>query len=187
LYQEPTNITVEEKDDATEYFLHEQNMLSKIDEIEKAALEQEVDDNEIADALKSFATNKSPGIDGFTTEFYNFFWPKIKELVCNSLKYGLQTGQLSIDQHRGILSLIPKKGKDTKILKNWHPLTLLTTDYKILAKVMATRLQRVLTDLISTDQSGGIKGRSTYNNIRSVVDLMYLYKGTKHSWFISLC
>jgi hypothetical protein len=77
---------------------------------------------------------------------------------------------MSIDQRRGIL--IPKKNKNLRELKNWRPLTLLNCDYKIFPKLMAIRLQRVLTDLISTDQSGCIKGRSTFTNIRSTMDVI---------------
>jgi hypothetical protein len=37
---------------------------------------------------------------------------------------------------------------------------------------MATRLQIVLEYLILTDQSGGIKGRPTYRNLRSTIDII---------------
>jgi hypothetical protein len=78
LYQEPTNVTVEEKDDAPEYFLHEQNRLLKIDEVEKVALDQEVDNNEIVDALKNFFTIKFYQFFSPTIKFYQFFGPTIK-------------------------------------------------------------------------------------------------------------
>ena len=79
---------------------------------------------------------------------------------------------MSIDQKRGVLTLIPKKDKDIRQLKNWRPLTLLNTDYKIFAKVMATRLQNVLPNLISNDQNGCMKNRSTFSNIRSTIDVV---------------
>ena len=79
---------------------------------------------------------------------------------------------LSIDQRRGILTLIPKKEKDLRYIKNWRPLSLLNTDYKIYAKVLATRLQETLDMLISYDQSGCIKGRSTFSNLRSTFDVI---------------
>ena len=61
---------------------------------------------------------------------------------------------------------------DVRQLKNWRPLTLLNIDYKIFAKGMATRLQSVISSLESKDQSGCIKGRSTFNNIRSTIDII---------------
>jgi hypothetical protein len=51
-------------------------------------------------------------------------------------------------------------------------LTLLTTDYKILAKAIAMRLQKVLSGIINNDQSGCIQGRSTFDNIRSTLDII---------------
>ena len=40
-----------------------------------------------------------------------------------SIKYAIETGEMSIDQKRGELSLIPEKNKDIRELKNWRPLT----------------------------------------------------------------
>ena len=71
-----------------------------------------------------------------------------------------------------MLSIIQKKDKDIRKLENWRPLTLLNTDYKILAKALANRLQKVLDKLISHDQCGGLKGRSTFSTIRSTLDII---------------
>ena len=90
--------------------------------------------------------------------------------------YAIENGEMSIDQRRGILNLIPKKGKNIRSLKNWKPISLLNSDYKILAKVFATRLRNIICQIISTDQSGCIKGRSTYSNIRSMI---YMISHTK--------
>jgi hypothetical protein len=79
---------------------------------------------------------------------------------------------MSRDQRTGILSLIPKKGRDVRKLKNWRPLTLLNSDYKIYTKALATRLQKVLPNIIAQEQAGCMKGRSTFNNIRSTIDII---------------
>jgi hypothetical protein len=82
---------------------------------------------------------------------------------------------MSIDQCRGILSLIPPKDKDIRMLKNWRPLTLLKKNF--IAKTMASRLQNVLLTLISNDQSGWMKERSTFSNIRSTIDVIAYTNG----------
>jgi hypothetical protein len=56
---------------------------------------------------------------------------------------------------------------------------LIKCDYKIYAKTLATWLQNVLPMLISQDPSGCIKGRSTFNNIRSTIDVIN-YAHVKH-------
>ncbi len=127
---------------------------------------------EIGKALKELPNKKTPGTDGFTTEFYKFFWIDIKDIVFNSLLYAFKTNRLSIEQKRGILALIPKKSKDLRRLKNWRPLTLLNTDYKILTKTLATRLQTVISKIIHIDQSAYIKGRFIGNNIRNIFDII---------------
>jgi hypothetical protein len=71
-----------------------------------------------------------------------------------------------------ILTLVPKKDKDIRQLKNWRPISLLNADYKILAKVLAMRMQTVIPYLINQDQSGCIKNRSTFGNIRSIYDMI---------------
>ena len=76
------------------------------------------------------------------------------------------------------MSLIPKSGKDLRYLKSWRPVTLLATDYKILAKALATRLQKVISDLVNHDQVGYIKGRYIGENVR-IIDDMMIYTSKK--------
>ena len=85
--------------------------------------------------------NKSPGLDGLTVEFYQTFWFKIEKLVINSLNEGFLKNELSVTQKQGVLSLLYKKG-DPENIENWRPITLLNTDYKILTRILAKRLQK---------------------------------------------
>ena len=141
---------------------------------------------EITAALKEMANDKSPGLDGFTTNFYKFFWIDIKSFLYDSYIYSIQHGELSDSQRRGLLSLIPKGGKDLRYLKSWRPVTLLATDYKILAKALATRLQKVISDLVNYDQVGYIKGRYIGENVRIIEDMMIYTSKNKIPGFIVL-
>ena len=58
------------------------------------------------------------------------------------------------------------------LLKNWRPISLLNTDYKIITKCLAIRLQKVLPSLINSDQTGFLKGRYIGENIRTIADLI---------------
>ena len=64
------------------------------------------------------ANDKTPGLDGFTTNFYKFFWPDIREILHASYICSFEEGELSSEQRTGVLSLIPKK---TKILDILNP------------------------------------------------------------------
>ena len=85
-------------------------------------------------ALKEFENGKSPGSDGFTAEFYKFVWKELSETLTSNLNHAFEKGELSICQRRGIISLLPKKSKNTNNLNNLRPISLLNTDYKIATK-----------------------------------------------------
>ena len=142
--------------------------------------------SECLNALKTMSNRKSPGSDGFSAEFYNFFWNDISKHVLNSLNHAFTEGELSVDQKRGLISLIPKKGKDRIYIKNWRPIALLNTDYKLLAKILAGRLKFVIDELIDCDQTGYITGRYIGENIRTVSDVIEYLNANNKSGIILL-
>ena len=75
-----------------------------------------------------------------------------------------------------MISLLPKKNKDTSLLKNWCPISLLNVDYKIATKCIAKRLEKVLPTLINSDQTGYIKNRFIGENVRLISDVIELYE-----------
>ena len=109
-------------------------------------------------------TNKSPGADGFPVEFYRCFWSSLGQDLVELLNYSYEHGQLSDSQKQGIIRLLYKKD-DLLLLKNWRPISLLNTDYKICTKVLANRLKKVLSVILSEDQTCGVPGRSIYENL----------------------
>ena len=135
-----------------------------------------ITDTECLNALKDFKNGKTPGSDGFTAEFYKFFWHELRDELLDSLHYAFQSGSMSISQRRGIISLIPKKNKDKSLLENLRPISLLNVDYKILTKVIAKRIEKVLPKIINPDQTGYVKGRYIGENIRLIQDIMFFTK-----------
>ncbi len=127
---------------------------------------------EYTKSIKDMSNGKSPGTDGFTVDWYKFFWSDISKFVLDSLNYAYIKGELLVDQRRGIITLIPKKGKSRMLLKNWRPISLLNTDYKILTKGLASRLKKVLPSIIDSDQTGFLEGRYIGENIRTIADLI---------------
>lgn len=140
-----------------------------LEEHDIEACEREVSESDCAEAIKHMKNGSAPGSDGLTTEFYKVFWQKIKDLVIDSYRHSFTCGHVSTTQQKGIITLI-HKGKDLprENLSNWRPITLLNTDYKILAKTVALKLNNVLTKIISSDQCGFMKGR----NIATILRLM---------------
>ncbi len=66
----------------------------------------------------------------------------------------MKKGELFIEQNRGIITLLPHTPKNKLFLKNWRPINLLNTDYKIIAKILAIRFKNVLPHIINDDQTG---------------------------------
>ncbi|CAM2096608.1 unnamed protein product [Caretta caretta] len=109
-------------------------------------------------------TNKSPGMDGLTVEFYRVFWDILGPDLVTVWAESLQSGVLPLSCRRAVLALLPKKG-DLCDLRNWRPISLLSTDYKILAKAISLRLGSVMADVIHPDQTYTVPGRSIFDNL----------------------
>ena len=139
---------------------------------DKLSCEGKVTQAECLKALKDFKNEKSQGTDGLQAEFYKYFWKELHADMIRSFNFAFNNGSLSISQRRGIITLIPKPNKDTTLLDNFRPISLLNTDYKILTKVLAKRLEKVLSKVINADQTGYIKNRYIGENIRLISDIM---------------
>ena len=149
-----------------------ENPNTKLNDEEKMSCEGALTAQECANALKDMKNNTSPGSDGITTEFYKIFWNDIKLFLLNSLNLSYNEGHLSELQSQSLITLLPKPDKDTAYLKNWRPISLLNTDYKIATKAIANRIKSVLPKIITETQTGFIKGRYIGENVRLLEELL---------------
>lgn len=117
------------------------------------------------------AKGKTPGVDGLPAEFYQWFWPVLGEDLVEVLNYCYSYGRLSLSQHSGLITLLYKQG-DRLEMKNWRPITLLCVDYKIAAKAIANCLLQVLPSVIHSDQTCGIRSRTSIVNSRLLQDII---------------
>ena len=154
----------------TEIIGENENKLT-IEESEK--LEGDIKIDELSNALKNMKNEKSPGLDGFTVEFYKFFWVDLKYFILRSLNYGYHTGTLSVTQKQGLITCLPKPNKSRHYLKNWRPISLLNVIYKLASSVIANRLKLTLDKLINGDQKGFISGRFIGENVRLMYDILF--------------
>eukprot|EP00745_Piridium_sociabile_P035677 TRINITY_DN6259_c0_g1_i1.p1 TRINITY_DN6259_c0_g1~~TRINITY_DN6259_c0_g1_i1.p1 ORF type:complete len:106 (+),score=3.96 TRINITY_DN6259_c0_g1_i1:206-523(+) len=100
------------------------------------------------------------------------FWGRIGKLITASFNEAFEKGNQSAFQCKAVITLI-HKGKDLERndLKNWRPISLTNSDYKLLAKCLALRLGDVIHDVVNMDQVGYIKGRRISSLIRLVDDV----------------
>ena len=117
-------------------------------------------------------SNKSPGNNGITKEFLEYFWGRLGNLLVSTLNHSFQKSELSTSQKQAIITLIEKKDKDKPFIKNWRPISLISIDIKVAFKAQANRLKAVIHNLISVDQTAYIKGRFIGESIRVINDVI---------------
>ena len=137
---------------------------------------------EIKNVIKLFQKNKTPSDGGFSIEFYEAFLDLLGGNLLDCYNKAFQENQLSISQRRGIISLIPKGEENLNEITSWRPIILLNVAYKILAKMIATRIEQSLPSLIHTDQTDFNKGKYIGLNIRLLDDLMKLHRRQQNAW-----
>ena len=125
-------------------------------------------------ALLKMSNNKSPGLDGFSAEFYRCFWNDLNDLLLQSYQFSHDAGVLTDTQREGIIILIPKRNKDPLLPSSYRPITLLIIDCKIIASVINSRLKCYFNELIRPGQNAFIKGRHIGDNIRLLFDAVDL-------------
>lgn len=135
---------------------------------------------ELAESIKSLSLHKSPGPDGFTLEFYLKFWHLLAPLLCCLYNSCFAEECLPESLQTSVMHLIFKK-RDVKDLKNWRPISLLNSDYKILSKVITLRLSRVLGSLVDQDQTCSVPGHSIASNVTLLRDVLDYIEWTDKS------
>jgi len=147
--------------------------INELNDIQKEFCEGQISEKDVKTALSAMSNNKSPGSDGFTVEFYKFFYNDIGEYLLKSYNHAFSSGALSVTQRLGVITCLPKPNKDRELIKNWRPISLLNVDYKILSNVLASRLKEVLCDVINLEQKGFLKNRCLSENCRYLYDVMF--------------
>ncbi len=84
---------------------------------ERESCDKPISQSEILKSIKELSNGRTPGSDGLPTDWYRFFWIHIKNSLTDSIIYALSNGHLSIEQKRGIITLLPKKNKNRLYLK----------------------------------------------------------------------
>ena len=158
-------------DPDTSFQVHN-NFNTGISDEEKNEADNPITTSEINQAILDLNTQKTPGCDGLPVEFYRVFAAEIITLLHQMYIQCLFDGELGMTARRGVLTLIPKKGKNPIEIKNNRPLTMLNVDYKIYAKIIASRIEKTIEKLVDEQQTGFIKGRKIEHNILTTKEII---------------
>ena len=146
--------------------------MPELSTVDRTYLDYPLSRGDFATALRALNKGKSPGIDGLTPEFYLHFWDVLAAMYTEVFTFALESGRLPVSVTKSVLTLLPKSGDKLEI-SNWRPISLLTTDYKVMARALATRLSGVIGSLVATDQGYCIPGRTIFDSLhlhRDVLD-----------------
>jgi hypothetical protein len=132
---------------------------------------------EIELVVKESDGNKSPGPDGFKFNFLKDSWDLLKGEV--RILFDQFPGNCSLPKSflSYFVTLIPKVESPFG-LSDYRPISLLGSLYKIIAKVLANRLAKVMNSIIPTTQSAFIKGRNLVDGVMVVNEIIDLAKKT---------
>lgn len=151
----------------------------KINGEDKLMCDGKITVNEVTDAIKGLQLNKSPGVDGIIAEFYKIYERLLAPILLEVYHYMEEKDCVSESMVTGMITILYKnKGSKVK-LENYRPISLLNVDYKILAKILANRMKRVLHDIIAPTQNYSVPGRDIADTINTIRDVIHKMNGDK--------
>ncbi|PNX80406.1 cysteine-rich receptor-like protein kinase, partial [Trifolium pratense] len=135
-------------------------------------------EEEVREIIWSCDGNKSPGPDGFNLNFLKFCWPIVKSDVMAFLSEFHSNAVLPKALTSSFLTLVPKKDHPQDLF-DYRPICLIGCLYKILSKLLASRLKRVLGKLVSKCQSAFLPQRQILDGVVVLNEILDLAKRRK--------
>ena len=129
-------------------------------------------EEEIKAALNQMHPTKAPGPDGMLPIFFQKYWDVVGQSVVSYVSQILNTGVMPPKLNETYICLIPKISCPQKII-DFHPISLCNIAYKIVSKVLANRLKKILPEVISESQSAFVLGRQITNDVLVAFEMMH--------------
>ncbi|XP_074265787.1 uncharacterized protein LOC141588232 [Silene latifolia] len=138
------------------------------------ALNRPVTAYEVKKALFSTPKDKSPGPDGYNSQFFRDSWDLTGGDVTAAILNFFETRKLLNQMNATLITLIPKVDRPVSV-KHFRPITCCNVIYKTISKILCSRVAGILPDIINNNQGAFVQGRSILENILICQDLVRLY------------
>ncbi|KAI3751226.1 hypothetical protein L2E82_22274 [Cichorium intybus] len=134
--------------------------------------------DEVKVAVWACGSDKAPGPDGFTFKFIKTYWDTLKSDVMNCVLHFDKYGTLARGCNSSFITLAPKV-KDPTSLSDFRPICLIGCVYKIISKILAIRLKKIIGTVISDVQSAYVEGRNILDGPLVINELYSWAKKTR--------
>eukprot|EP00253_Pinus_taeda_P036435 PITA_36435 len=147
------------------------------------SLTKEIEEEEIRRMIWFMNPDKAPGPDGFPVCFYKDFWGLIKKYLTKMIIWIQRKGKIGGYTNATFLALIPKENRPTSFSR-FRPISLCNSSYKILSKILASRLKPLLPSLMSNSQGGFLANKQITHSILLVQEAIHSSLSRKEKGFI---
>ncbi|GKB45483.1 putative RNA-directed DNA polymerase, eukaryota, reverse transcriptase zinc-binding domain protein [Tanacetum coccineum] len=152
--------------------------VKRLTDKEVAYLDSMVSLEEIKKAVWDWGSQKAPGSDGFSFMFIKKFWDLLHLDIQNFVVSFFSKGSFPPGVNSSFFTLIPKVSNPLYI-KDYRPISLIGFQYKIVAKILANRLSKVIDSIVSPEQSAFIVGRQILDGPLILSKVIDWYKKRK--------
>ncbi|XP_024009751.1 uncharacterized protein LOC112084866 [Eutrema salsugineum] len=140
---------------------------------------------EIKRAVFSIHADKAPGPDGFSASFFHSNWDTVGPEIVTEIQEFFSSGVLPPSCNETFIRLIPKCSGPKK-MSEYRPIALCNVYYKIISKILTKRLQPLLPDLISENQSAFVAGRAISDNVLTTHEMLHFLKTSEAKVYCSM-
>ena len=157
----------------------------KLNQKEIDQLNRLITRNETEYVIKTLPTNKSPGPDGFTGEFYQTYKEEFIPIFLKHFQKTEEEGIIPKNFYENTITLIPRSDKDTTKNEKCRPISLMNIDAKILNRNLANQIQQHIKKIIHHNQVGFIP--SWFNICKSINITYHINKSKKPYDHLNRC
>ncbi|GJU96521.1 hypothetical protein Tco_1321277 [Tanacetum coccineum] len=148
---------------------------SRLCALDRDSLKTHVSLDEVKNAVWDCGSSKAPDPNGFSFAFVKKYWDDIKVDILEYVNIFLDTGSLPHGSNSSFFTLIPKVSNPI-FIKYFCLISLIGIHYKIIAKILANRIGKVIDKIVSHEQSAFIVGRQILDGPLILSDIVEWFK-----------